>query len=182
MKNKLIVKIINLILNIYGKIYKFNCKFIYDENEFEYVNITLFNILIDCHIKWSFLYSDMHNKLFEKYLTLLGLTVELPTFLLSVLHEVGHHKIGNINKYSEMVDITKYKKLLNITKKEELDLLIYYNIPEEYEASKWAVSFINSHKHSLIVLSYILYPFINYVYNKYWDLLIKESSIYVEIS
>ena len=181
MKRKFTTKIINFILNLYGKLFKFDCPFIYNQDEFEYVSIPFTEDCIVYYIGWSFLYSDMHDELFNKYLRFLGLEYYFPTFIMSLLHEVGHHKtLGNINNYSKMIDITKYKKLFNINSRKELDLLIYYNVPDEYEASKWAIQFANEHVLSLKVLTYILYPLINHCYKHHWSLMIQESKIYTE--
>ena len=180
MKDKIVTKLVNLILNIYGKLYKFDCPFIYNSDEFEYVNIPFSDNLIIYYITWSFLYSDMHEELFSKYLEFIGLKYNQPTFIMSLLHEIGHHKMGDIKNPNNMLNITQYKNKFNIKSKEELDLLIYYNIPDEYEASKWAVDFANEHEISLTILSYILYPLINSAYKHHWNLIIKESKIYKE--
>ena len=180
MRNKIITKLINLILNVYGKIYKFNCPFIYSSDEFEYINIPLNKKFVLYYITWSFLYSDMHEELFSKYLEFIGLKYNHPTFIMSLLHEVGHHKRGDIKNPNNMLNITQYKNKFNKKLKKELDLLIYYNIPDEYEASKWAVEFANEHEISLTILSYILYPLINSAYKHHWNLIIKESKIYKE--
>lgn len=180
MKYKLITKLINLILNVYGKLYKFNCPFLYNADEFSYINIPLKEGLIIYYITWSFLYSDMHDELFDRYVKFIGLEYNLPVFLMSLLHEVGHHKVGNISKPSNMINITQYKKYLQVKSKEELELFVYYNIPDEYEASKWAVEFANWHIKSLTILSWILYPLINSVYKKHWNLIIAESTLYTE--
>ena len=179
MKDKIVTKLVNLILNMYGKLYKFDCPFLYSSDEFEYVNVPFSDNLIMYYITWSFLYSDMHDELFKKYMRFLGLEYDLPTFLLSLLHEVGHHKAGDASNTSDMINITEYKDYFNIgSDKEALDLLIYYNMPDEFLASKWAVDFANSHFYSLIILSYILYPIINLVYKKHWNLIVEESKIY----
>ena len=96
MKDKIVTKLVNLILNIYGKLYKFDCPFIYNSDEFEYVNIPFSDNLIIYYITWSFLYSDMHEELFSKYLEFIGLKYNQPTFIMSLLHEIGHHKMGDI--------------------------------------------------------------------------------------
>lgn len=179
MKDKIVTKLVNLILNIYGKLYKFDCPFMYNSDEFEYVNIPFSDNLIIYYITWSFLYSDMHDELFKKYMRFLGLEYDLPTFLLSLLHEVGHHKVGDSLHPSAMINITEYKDYFDVgNNKEALDLLIYYNMPDEYLASKWAVDFANNHYYSLIILSYILYPIINLVYKKHWNLIVSESKLY----
>lgn len=180
MRDRILTRLINSILNIYGKIYKFGCPFIYSSDEFEYVNVPVNKNFILYYITWSFLYSDMHEDLFSRYLRFIGLKHDHPTFIMSLLHEVGHHRKGDIKNPSNMLNITQYKDKFNLKSKEELDLLIYYNIPDEYEASKWAVEFANEHEISLIILSYILYPLINRVYKHYWSLLIRESKIYTE--
>lgn len=179
MKDKIVTKLVNLILNIYGKLYKFDCPFMYNSDEFEYVNIPFSDNLTIYYITWSFLYSDMHDELFKKYMRFLGLEYDLPTFLLSILHEVGHHKSGDSIRPSSMINIIEYKDYFNIgNNKEALDLLIYYNMPDECLASKWAVDFANHHYYSLIILSYILYPIINLVYKKHWNLIVSESKLY----
>jgi len=178
MENKLVTKIINFILNIYSNIYNFNVSINYSKNEFEYINVPISDEIRMCWINWTYLYSDIHDNLFENYLAFLGLEYDFPTFILSFLHEVGHHKVGDVKNYSNMIMITLYKNLFNINRKEDLDLLVYYNMPDECEASKWAVNFINKHHISLTVLYYILYPFLNYAYKKYWNLLFEESEIY----
>ena len=180
MKDKVITKLVNLILNIYGKLFKFDCPLIYNSDEFEYIKIPIEDDFEIYRASWSFLYSDMHDGLFKKYMKFLGLSYDLPTFLLSMLHEIGHHKVGDIIKPYDMIDITRYKKYFDIKNKDELDLIIYYNIPDEYEASKWAVKFANEHFYSLLILSWVLYPLINFVYKKYWDLIISESKLYIE--
>lgn len=181
MGKKFTTKLINFILNLYGKLYKFNCPFVYNCDEFEYISLPITEDCIIYYIGWSFLYSDSHDELFNKYLKFIGLEYNFPTFLMSLLHEVGHHKtLGNEYDYNKMIDITKYKKYFHIKNTKELELLIYYNIPDEYMASKWAVQFANSHSISLTILSYILYPLINYAYKYHWNLMIQESKIYTE--
>ena len=180
MRNKLITKLINKIINIYGKLNKFDCPFIYSSDEFEYVNLGLKDNFILYYITWSFLTSDMHEELFLQYLKFLGLEYDLPVFIMSLLHEVGHHMVGDVRSPDNMLNITQYKQLFGVKSREELELLIYYNMPDEYEASKWAIEFANWHIKSLTVLSWILYPLINIAYKHHWNLMIRESKIYTE--
>lgn len=180
MKNKLTTRLVNFIINTYGRLYKFDCAFEYKTDEFEYVNLTWEDTLFFCCIHWNFLSSDMHEKLFPQFLRFLGLRYDLPVFVMSLLHEVGHHKVGEVRKPSNMITITQYKEQFDIKDQAELDLLIYYSIPDEYESSKWAVDFANKHGLSLTVLAMLLYPLITYTYKKHWDLMMEESSLYVE--
>lgn len=180
MKNKLVTKLVNFIINIYGKLYKFDCPFKYLTDEFEYVNAQITEEIVFYHINWNFLSSDMHEKLFPKYLKFIGLKYDFPVFVMSLLHEVGHHKVGEIKNPFNMINIVQYKERFDLENNQELELLIYYNVPDEYEASKWAVDFANKHNISLTILTTILCPLLNHVYKKYWDLMIEESKLYVE--
>ena len=64
-------------------------------------------------------------------------------FIFSILHEIGHYFTFDMTNYD------KYCKM--ITKILDDNYLEYRKIPEEYNADKWAVEFINNNKHILLL-------------------------------
>lgn len=65
----------------------------------------------------------------------------------SVLHEVGH-----LETRQDIIVSTLLRKICNKVNSRKLKNLIYFNIPEEKKATKWAVKYAKTHKYSLMKL------------------------------
>ena len=65
-------------------------------------------------------------------------------FLFAILHEIGHHYTLYDLSQEELDNEAIYRQILGLSDKsaEELNLL-YFNLPAELLATKWAIDFIN---------------------------------------
>ena len=65
-------------------------------------------------------------------------------FLFAILHEIGHHYTLYDLSQEELDDEAIYRQILGLSDKsaEELNLL-YFNLPAELLATKWAIDFID---------------------------------------
>ena len=94
-------------------------------------------------IGYSLLVSDRTQRLFPKYCEHnLGLQHKTPIFILAFLHELGHHYTTDLFDDSEIDEFEEIKEDLGDT---DSDFLAYFDIEDEYEASKWAVDYIDTH-------------------------------------
>lgn len=71
------------------------------------------------------------------------LATTIPDFMWTLLHEVGHIKCEHTKGSSLMRIIADTCGVLGL---EKLGNLIYYNLKEEKQATKWAVDFVLSSK------------------------------------
>lgn len=100
-------------------------------------------------IEYAFVTSERMDKLFMANAITLGLEVEVDTFLLAFMHELGHHEtLDNIDDadYNYSADI---KETLGTT---DEDCLTYYNLPDELAATRWAINYINNHREEIAEL------------------------------
>lgn len=94
-------------------------------------------------IGYSLLVSDRTQRLFPKYCEHnLGLQYKTPIFILCFLHELGHYFTTDFFSGEEIDEYNEIKADLGDT---DSDFIAYFNIWDEYEASKWAVDYINTY-------------------------------------
>lgn len=107
----------------------------------------------DEHIEFQMTCGDWSDEMFDKFLEKeFGLVNPYP-FVLSVLHEVGHHYTEDEfdEIYSSLVDEKdRIGQLireggLSEAVKEELEFQ-YFRLPDEYAATKWAVNYFTQHR------------------------------------
>ena len=84
---------------------------------------------------------------------------ELNGNLLSLLHEIGHFQTINVDEWLERHKLArKYQNMYcedKIKTMEELNYL-YFNIPSEYKATKWAFEYYKANKEKCDNLAKIL--------------------------
>lgn len=97
-------------------------------------------------ITYSFVTSERMEKLFKAFAKSIGLKVDVDIFLLSLMHEVGHVETWDELSKEECVYSQDVKEIL--TDSDE-DCEIYFNLPDEYEATAFAVDYINEHENEL---------------------------------
>ena len=85
---------------------------------------------------WTLVVSEQNDKDFHDFFYSLGCKVEADVFILSILHEIGHSQTLRYlsdEEYNYSQD-RKAEKLSNYE---------YFNLPDEIEATKWAVNYLN---------------------------------------
>lgn len=93
-------------------------------------------------ITYSLIITERFDRLYSKFIEKnFGLTA--PIFLLSLFHEIGHHFTNDYWSNKEQRSFAKQKALLNGN--DDNDTLLYYSLPDEYEATKWGIEYIESH-------------------------------------
>lgn len=99
-------------------------------------------------ITYALVVSDRMGKMFKEFAFSIGLKYNVDVFLLSLLHEVAHHTT------IKDLDDVEYGKGLHL--KETLtdsdeDVLKYFQIYDEIEATNWAIDYINNNAETLSV-------------------------------
>lgn len=115
-------------------------------------------------IEYAFVVSERMDNLFMKNAKRLGLKHNVDTFLLSLLHEVGHNEtIDDLDDaiYNYCLDI---KEMLDADCDE--DVYTYLNLFDEKEATLWAIDYINNHTEEIEELWNKLQPAILEFYIK----------------
>lgn len=92
-------------------------------------------------VDYSIIVSERMDRMFMDFAKSIGLKVECGVFILSLLHEVGHHMTideidDDVYKYCEDVKA-------NLTDSDE-DVMTYFNLPDEKIATEWAIDYINN--------------------------------------
>lgn len=95
-------------------------------------------------IAYSFVVPDRQDKLFQNYAIELGLNYNCDTFLLALLHEVGHHEtlwlMDPDDRDRDELFIAELELTGSMT---DETILKYYRCERERLATQWAVDFIN---------------------------------------
>lgn len=105
----------------------------------------------DSTINYSLVISDNHNNYFMDNFNRLAPDITCDVFLISFLHELGHHETLHIFDDMDAAYCLDVKKDLSIKLKdvEGLDkeaereiYQTYFDLPDEYEATMWAIEYI----------------------------------------
>lgn len=129
----LLDKIVNDFLRPYGCTAKFGLDFCY--------------WTADEEIEYAVVVPEEDNRLFQNFIdNIFNPDVKLPTFVWSILHELGHHMtMDEISAegfaYSEFI---KRSIELDENGDKEKNFTIYASLPDEYAATKWAVEYANA--------------------------------------
>lgn len=93
-------------------------------------------------VEYTLVVSARMDRMFREFAETLGLIHKVDVFLLSLLHEVGHHET-----YDELddADITYSADIKATLTTNDCDVETYFNLPDEYAATEWAVNYINTH-------------------------------------
>ena len=86
------------------------------------------------------------DKWFMEFAKENGLEYDCGSFLLSLLHEVGHGETYDLLTDAEEKKCRKIKSKLTDSKE---DSFTYFALPDEYEATMWAIEYVNEHKDKL---------------------------------
>lgn len=106
----------------------------------------------DEHIEFQITCGDWSDQMFDKFL-LSKFGIECPyPFVISILHEIGHHitfeelTTAEINKSYKAKDrLAKTFPKATGKKKEALEFE-YFNLPDELAATTWAVDYFSHHR------------------------------------
>lgn len=100
-------------------------------------------------------------------------------FLASFLHEVGHAQTGHLLEVEEEEYCWKIKEKMNqefvctkMTEERNRELhMEYFNLPDEYEATMWAIDFMREHSDKIANLwNKLHYAIINFYLNNGVDI------------
>lgn len=89
---------------------------------------------------------------------------EIPIFVWSILHEVGHSQTDNYFTDEAKQIFEEYKQ--NLDGENDEDTEEYYNIPEEALATLWAFQYIQANREEVMDLSILLAEAFDEFYNK----------------
>ena len=93
-------------------------------------------------ITYSLIYSEQGASDFMESVEEKSPTIDADVFLWSVLHEVGHHEtIDELTEEEEEYSENTKRRILE----ENLPHKLYYNLPDEYAATSWAVQYAEEH-------------------------------------
>jgi hypothetical protein len=86
---------------------------------------------------------DRAGENFKEFANSLKPNMQVPIFLLSLLHEIGHHETWEVLTDEEISYSTEIKNLIQeeqvFTKETDF---IYFNLPDERIATEWALKYI----------------------------------------
>ena len=104
----------------------------------------------DSKIDYSFATPNIGTQYFMENLANIAPDIKCDPFLISLLHELGHHETGHMFEEVEDLLFRKRKesmavKLTTASEEEARDLHFkYFNMPDEYEATMWAVNYMRN--------------------------------------
>lgn len=101
------------------------------------------------HIGYALVVSERTAKLFPEFAKANGLQYETPIFILCLLHEIGHYYTIGLFSDDEICDFDEQKEKLGDN---DNDFITYFSIPHEFEATMWAINFINTHPSQIKLL------------------------------
>lgn len=94
-------------------------------------------------ITYSLLVTEKTDKTFKKFVKIAFNCDFDNIFVLSLLHEVGHAMTDEDWTARQQDDFANRKN--GLSPDNEIDLYTYYYIPDEYNATKWAIEYIQEH-------------------------------------
>ena len=118
-------------------------------------------------IGYCFVQTDEVDYYWEKLLTELGLKYEIATFWTSFLHELGHSMTWDFFDNEEIED---YDEAIAWLRREDASSFvesvheIYFHLPIEIAATRWAVNFINTNPKAIEELTKTVSPKIQRFY------------------
>lgn len=83
------------------------------------------------------------DRLFREFAVRLGLAIDCGDFLLAFFHELGHHETMDLLEEEDYIFSQDVKGTLTASDK---DCEIYFNLPDEIEATLWAIDYINANE------------------------------------
>ena len=83
------------------------------------------------------------DRLFREFAVRLGLEIECGDFLLAFFHELGHHETMDLIEEEDYFFSQDVKGTLTAS---DNDCEIYFNLPDEIEATLWAIDYINANE------------------------------------
>lgn len=116
-------------------------------------------------ITYSLVVSEKMDRMFLDFAKSNGLSVDCGIFLLSFFHELGHHETMDLLEDEDCEYSKEIKETLNGDSEE--DCKIYFALPDEIEATLWAIDFINSNLEMVEKLAKDLQKEIEIFYKKY---------------
>lgn len=140
---------------------------IYIDREFSYDQL-------DCSITlgWDLRREDLPEA-FNNWLLQHGLIWgNLPYPMLAFLHEVGHYKTVDCISLTDLHHTWFIKGILAYRDNKDMDL--YWNTPDEYSANMWLINFANNHEEAINELGDI--------FCNYWNDAIDEITLPLRLS
>ena len=140
---------------------------IYIDREFSYDQL-------DCSITlgWDLRREDLPEA-FNNWLLQHGLIWgNLPYPMLAFLHEVGHYKTLDCISLIDLHHTWFIKGILAYRDNKDIDL--YWDTPDEYAANMWLINFANSHEEAINELGDI--------FCNYWNDAIDEATLPIRLS
>lgn len=125
---------IDRILNAFLKDNNIKCSIAFDTDFYYYCDSN--------HIGYALVVTERSARLYPQFCKDNGLNYEVPIFILCFLHEIGHHYTFSLFDYNEHCDFEDEKEPLGDS---DEDFVKYFAIQDEYEATMWAIDFINTH-------------------------------------
>ncbi len=114
-------------------------------------------------IYYSFLIPDKSGEYLMEFAKEHGLLYDCGSFVLSLFHELGHHETLDLLDEQEEEKSLRIKKKLTSSKE---DNFIYFNLPDEFAATEWAIDYINSNKQKIKSLLDEVMPMVESIFNE----------------
>ena len=98
-------------------------------------------------IEYSLLVSERLDNMFKEFAESIGLKINCGNFLLSFFHELGHH--NTLDFLDD--DLYEESQLIksNLNSEIDEDCKKYFELYDEIEATKWAISYINNNEEKI---------------------------------
>lgn len=127
-------------------------------------------------VEWSLLIGREVDEFFYSFVTKEFPDAFTNLFVWSLLHEVGHHETIDMWSKEEQKEFDSIKEELDKRYQEEDSreaCFEYFNLPDEYEATRWAAEYIQSHELELIDFTKKMRAAVKNFYEEneipYWD-------------
>lgn len=111
--------------------------------------------------QYALVVSDNSNERFMNFVHSLAPELSIDVFLISWLHEVGHHLTLDDIEDDEAAYSRDVKETLGSSAE---DYITYFNLPDEIAATTWAINFIKNNADAVAALWNVIQPLIINIY------------------
>lgn len=115
-------------------------------------------------IYYALVLPERHSIMFYNYAMGKGLKIDCGCFIVSLFHEIGHHKTIDVWKKDDLEEFDMIKKIINSDS--DIEAKKYFSVPDENLATEWAVDYINNHSDIVEDLIERIQPLVDKFYTK----------------
>lgn len=126
----------------------------------------------DSSIWYSLAVADRPGRLYMDFVKSLAPDIKCDIFLISFLHELGHHETLDLISHEDEIYSQDMKDFINETiekNRNDDDVYaamnsLYFNLPDEIIATQWAIKYIRAHEQELSVFWSKVQKTLMYIY------------------